>query len=219
MDNLEKFLPSVPKIEDQHLKKLIEIIGINTQPIYVDIKPDRNAIINECFPNVSEKIKKEGGTRITGWQFWKTNNLIEAEFHAIWKSDSDNLLDVTPKQIPFKKILFIEDSERVYDGSQIDNVRVNISGNTLTDDLIYVCESLFKIENKGFRKFEYDLSKLKLSNKEAIIWKLLQEIKNGLNLMLCKGLTKHQICFCGKDKYKKCHGKLLPEIKAALSAD
>jgi len=209
MDNLEKSLPVVPKIEDQHLKKLIEIIGIDTQPIYICVKPERNAIVNECFPNVDEKIKKEGGTRITGWQIWKTQNLIEAEFHAIWKSDSNNLLDVTPKQIRVEKILFIEDNEHVYDGSQIDNIRVNISGNTLTDDLISVCEAIFKIENKGFRKFEY---KLQLSDREAMVWETLQAMKIGLSLMLHQGLTKHQKCFCGKDKYKKCHGRFIQDI-------
>jgi hypothetical protein len=216
MDNLEdisKFLPFVPKIGDRHLTTLIEKIGINAQPVYIDIMPERGAIENECFPNVNEKIKKEGGSIITGWQIWKTQNLIEAEFHAVWKSDSNNLLDVTPKQISFSQILFIEDNERVYDGSQIDNVRINISGNTLADDLISVCEAIFKIENKGFRKFEYEL---KLSDEEAMIWKILQDMKQGLSLMLYQGLTKHQTCFCRKDKYKKCHGRLLPEIKAAL---
>jgi hypothetical protein len=200
-------IPKVPAIEDKDVSKLIEAIGIDTQPIYVAVKPDSRALINECFPNVAEKIKTEGGYQVIGWQVWKTQNLIEAEYHAVWRSDTNELLDITPKPAPFSEILFLEDKGRIYEGSQVDNIRINISGNTLVDDLISVCEMLFKIENKGSRAHEYQLA---LGGEELKIWEILQDIKAGLSLMLSQGLTKHQECFCGQDKYRKCHGKFLP---------
>jgi len=206
----------VPNIDDLELKKLMVIIGINSQPIYVPVKPESNAIVNECFPNVESKIKVDGGSQVNGWQIWKTNNLIEAEFHAVWESKAKSLLDITPKHIPFSQILFIRDDEHGYDGSQVDNIRLNISGNALVGDLITVNEYLFKIENKGSRAFEYEFSLLRLSDEEKQILKILQEMKEGLSLMLAKGETKHQACFCGGGKYKKCHGKLLPSIKNRL---
>lgn len=76
-------IPKVPTLEDQDVSKLIEAVGIDAQPIYVAVKPDSRALINECFPNVAEKIKNEGGHQVIGWQVWKTQNLIEAEFHAV----------------------------------------------------------------------------------------------------------------------------------------
>jgi len=206
-------IPIVPNIEDLELKKLMGIIGVNSQPIYVVVKPEGNAIVNECFPNVESKIKVDGGSQVNGWQIWKTDNLIEAEFHAVWESDAKKLLDITPKPAPFAQILFIRDDEHSYNGSQVDNIRLNISGNSLVDDLITVNESLFIIENKGSRAFEYEL---KLGGEERKIWEMLQEMKGGLSLMLAKGETKHQVCFCGGSKYKKCHGKLLPSIKNRL---
>ncbi|MCK9396887.1 MAG: hypothetical protein M0Q44_15000 [Methylobacter sp.] len=206
-------IPKVPAPEDQDVSKLIEAIGIDAQPIYVAVKPDSRALINECFPNVAEKIKSEGGSQIVGWQIWKTQNLIEAEFHAVWRSDNNELLDITPKPVPFSEILFLEDKGRVYSRSQVDNIRINISGNSLVDDLISVCEMLFKIENKGSRAYEYQLA---LSGEELKIWEILQEMKKGLSLMLSQGLTKHQGCFCGRDKYRKCHGKFLPYVQGRV---
>lgn len=200
-------IPKVPTLEDQDVSKLIKTIGIDAQPIYVPVKPDSSALINECFPNVVEKIKNQGGYEVIGWQIWKTRNLIEAEFHAVWSSDKNELLDITPKLVPFSEILFIRDTRNSYNGSQVDNIRINISGNSLVDDLISVCEMLFKIENKGSRAHEYELA---LSGEELKIWEILQKMKQGLSLMLSQGLTKHQACFCGRDKYRKCHGKFLP---------
>jgi hypothetical protein len=206
-------IPVVPNIEDPALKKLIGIIGINTQPIYIDVKPEKNAIVNECFPNVASKIEEDGGSQINGWQIWKTENLIEAEFHAVWESDKKSLVDITPKPAPFSRILFIKDDERSYNGSQVDNIRLNISGNALVDDLITVNETIFKIENKGARAFEYEL---RLGSEEKQIWEILQGMKSGVSLMLARGDTKNQKCFCGRDKYKKCHGKFLPSIQSRL---
>lgn len=206
-------IPVIPDKEDQLIKQLIEAIGVDSQPIYVELKPDSTSIINECFPNVSNKIQKEGGSQVIGWQIWKTKNLIEAELHAVWKSQNDELIDITPKPVYFSQILFIQDSMRSYDGSQVDNIRINISGNALVDDLILVCKSIFKIENKGSRAFEYEL---RLGGDELKIWEFLQQMKSGLNLMLDQGLTKHQMCFCGQAKYKKCHGRFLSQIQNRL---
>ncbi len=206
--------PIVPSLEDNDLIKIIEAIEIDSPPIYVTVKPDKNSIIDECYKNVAEKVRNEGGFQVIGWQIWKTKNLIEAEFHSIWKSSDGEFIDITPKQALFHEILFIEDKKRFYDGCQVDNIRINISGNLLVDDLISVCEILFKIENKGSRVNEYQIS---LVGEELLIWKILQQMKSGLSLMLSQGLTKNQMCFCGSNKYRKCHGRFLTCVQERLN--
>jgi hypothetical protein len=206
-------IPIVPDKDDQLVKQLIDKIGVEAQPIFVELKPETNATPNECFPNVAKKIKEEGGSQVIGWQIWQTKNLIEAEFHAVWKSRNDELIDITPKPFHCSQILFIQDIKRHYNGTQVDNIRINVSGDALVDDLILVCESIFKIENKGSRAFKYELD---LHGDELRIWEFLRQMKDGLNLMLNQGLTKYQTCFCGRSKYRKCHGKMLTQIQSSL---
>jgi hypothetical protein len=101
-------LPFAPRLDDPQLKLLLDKMGVNSTPVYVDVVPDDGANINECFPNVSKKVKTVGGSRIIGWQIYKTDILIEAEFHAVWQSDDNKLFDITPKNIPCSKILFLQ---------------------------------------------------------------------------------------------------------------
>jgi hypothetical protein len=176
--------PEAPQLEDIHLEKLISKIKTDSTPIYVDIKAESEAAIIECFPN-----------------------------HGIWNSPEGELIDITPRTIPSQKILFLRDTENSYNGCQVDNIRVNISGNTLADDLIILYESKFNIENKGNRAFEYELH---LEGEEAKFHTLLHLMIIQVFIMLEQGLTKNQTCFCGKAKYKKCHGKLVQAIKNVL---
>lgn len=207
-------IPNVPdNLEDKWLLQLTDLIKSLSQPLFVDYKKEPYSLRNECFPNVDEKIHRDGGVRVLGWQIWQTEYLIEAEFHAVWMSSEGNLLDITPKPFPLSKILFIPDSAIIYDGSQIDNIRLNRSGNSVVDDLIKVCEAKFLISNKGNRAQEYNI---KLSGDEATFWDLLQEMQQGLPIMLSQGSTRHQTCFCGGDKYKKCHGKHLSHVLSRL---
>ncbi|MFK5891803.1 MAG: hypothetical protein QM504_01120 [Pseudomonadota bacterium] len=206
-------IPEIPELDDIYLEKLIEKLKTTSQPKYVEINPDFNAGVNECFPNVDRKIETDGGKKIIGWSIWKTEVLIEAEFHAIWQTVEGEYLDITPKSIPMEKILFIEDNNKKYNGCQVDNIRLNISGNSLTDDLIILSESIFSIENKGKRAAEHQLH---LEDDEARFYGVLQNFKINLILMIKEGLTKNQTCFCGKMKYKKCHGKIIKELKNSL---
>jgi hypothetical protein len=65
-----------------------------------------------------------GGKQHLGWAIWEWPKvLIEAEFHCIWESPGGELLDITPKDSPLDKILFLPDPKRKYGGVQVDNIR------------------------------------------------------------------------------------------------
>ena len=205
--------PITPNEDDIHLKLIIDRLNLNDKPLSVKVFPEEYSKIDDCFPNVQEKIKLDNGKRLTGWQVWKTEKIIEAIFHAIWESPEGDYIDITPKPFPMSKILFFPDKNKEYQGHQVDNIRINISGNALVDDLITISENIFKIENAGNRAFEYNL---RLTGEEATLHDFLTKTKSGILSMLNQGLTKNQVCFCGKDKYKRCHGRILSQLQTLI---
>lgn len=199
----------VPEEINSDVIKLVQLLGIRNEPIYLDVTPEPYSKVIECFPNVDEKISRDGGAHCYGWQIWKTEILIEAEFHAVWKSPDGELRDITPKQIPIPRILFLPDPEATYSGCQIDNVRINTTQNRLVDDFIELSEAIFRFENKGERAFDYEPS---LSPKEAHIHGTLNQMKAAVYLMIMQGNSRNSLCFCGSNKkYKHCHGNKLSE--------
>ena len=158
---------------DDDVKELISNINPGSTPVYLIVEPESFSQVKECFPTVEEKIKRDGGSSVIGWQIWKTDFLVEAEFHAVWKSPQGELKDITPKQVPVSTILFLPDSKMSYTGEQVDNKRINISGNELVDDLIEIMEAIFKINNKGERAFQ---NQIELSKEESISLETLSKI-------------------------------------------
>lgn len=204
----------VPELADEHVKELTMIVCPESKPIYVNVEPESFAEVNECFPAVEKKIEKDGGSRVLGWQIWKTKILIEAEFHAIWKSIGGKLIDITPKQIQFPRILFLSDSKAKYNCVQVDNIRLNISGNRLVDDFIEIAKAIYKMENKGERAFQYEVS---FSGKESQIYQNLKKIQVGLSLMIQNGKSRNSSCFCeSRSKYKHCCGKFISKQLKSL---
>ena len=204
----------VPEIADEHVKELTMIICPESKPIYVNVEPESFAEVNECFPAIEKKIERDDGSRVLGWQIWKTKILIDAEFHAIWKSTVGELIDITPKQILFQKILFLPDSKAKYDGVQVDNIRLNISGNRLVDDFIEIAKAIYRMENKGERAFQYEVS---FSGSESQIYQNLKKIQAGVYSMIQNGKSRNSPCFCNsRSKYKHCCRELISKQLKSL---
>lgn len=200
-----------PKNINQHVNKLVEIIDPSHEPLYVDVKVEKGAAISDCFQVVQQKVKNHGSKMIFGWQIWETNNLIEAECHAIWESPRGVLVDITPKEFPVSKILFVEDEYINYTGEQIDNVRLNKTDNPLVDDLITVCKCIFEFYNRGERAKLYDLSGV-LNSEQVGHLQYLKYLQQLISFMIEAGNSRDSACGCGgRKKYKDCHGENLVE--------
>jgi hypothetical protein len=105
--------------------------------------------MRECFENLKIKIKKDGGRIKYGWTIWECPHiLIEAEFHGIWVSPKNDEIDITPYWVNIKKILFLPDDTRKYEGKRVDNIRRSISKNPLVLQFIKACEEVFEFEEK-----------------------------------------------------------------------
>lgn len=196
-----------PKIEDKDVQRLLKKVDGTHNPVYLPVNPDAGAQIKDCFIAVQEKVKKEGGRMIMGWQIWKGKHLIEAECHAVWEDKNEELHDITPKEFPVNEILFVEDEKLVYEEKQIDNVRLNITSNDLVDDLILVCEAIYRFDNKGERATLYDLSSV-LTEEQYRHKEYLVMLKEFINAILSKNGSRKSRCSCqSRFMFRDCHGK------------
>jgi len=208
----------VPTEITEEIKLLLSKIGSKEEPVYVCCRPNPTAPQNECFSLVEAKLKAEGGERILGWQIWQGQLLVEAEFHAVWKTPTNELFDITPKPFPVENIFFVADPRAKYEGKQINNVRINITGNPLVDEFISVHDAVFRIKNKGNRAFQYRFSWLLyycffLTKKEKNALKKLNDAKPMLQMMASQGYTKKSPCGCGSGKkYEVCHGEVIKKL-------
>jgi hypothetical protein len=95
---------------------------------YVPVNTVTGAAPDDCFRVVGDHVRNAGGEMVLGWAIWEWPRVfIEAEFHAVWKRADGALLDVTPKRQPIRRILFLLDMRRKYEGRQVDNVRHPLS--------------------------------------------------------------------------------------------
>ncbi len=142
--------PRVPDKVTSPINRLINRIAPGEQPQYVKVLIESDAEINECFANLERRIKRDGGRIQFGWAIWYLPGiLMEAEFHAVWISPEGDLIDISPRPIQFKEIMFLPDSSIVYSGRQIDNIRIPLSKNPKVKEYIRLHEELFKIMNEG----------------------------------------------------------------------
>lgn len=196
-----------PKENDVHVQRLLSLIDSDLELIVLEIKPEPGSEPSDCTNIVEQKVKKEGGRIIYGWQIWKTKFLVEAEFHAVWEMpDGETLVDLTPKNYKgITEILFLEDESIVYDGKQIDNIRLNITKNHLVTHFIEICKAYFAFMNKGERANQYQLILNSVEQNELYE---IEKLREGVGAMLELGCNIESLCFCRSGiKYKLCHGQ------------
>lgn len=191
---------------DEISYKIIELCNMivpDSSPIYVSVCEDRTASMNECFPNVDKIVILKGGRRVNGWCIWKfANILIEAEAHAVWKDESGNLIDITPHNGGEKQILFLPDNNLVYEGKNIDNVRMPLTNSHLVKEYISLNEELFAIVASYKPHEMVDVEDL--PKQYFVICDRLHE----LGILFHTKVERNDKCPCGSGlKYKKCCGK------------
>jgi hypothetical protein len=77
-------------------------------PRYVPVINDLNGLYGWCSDGVLEKIHKDGGTIRFGWTIWEWPRImLTAEFHAVWVSPQEELIDITPKPHGEERIVFV----------------------------------------------------------------------------------------------------------------
>lgn len=138
------------KITDE-IRKLCRQLDATQVPAYVSVRPWGNSLRDRCFFNLPEKVAADGGSIQHGWTIWETPGLlIEGEFHAVWVSADGEYVDITPKRDGEKEILFLPDSERIWTGELVDNVRMPLIDNAITRRSIKSSKERFEIRKRSY---------------------------------------------------------------------
>lgn len=206
----------LPDKENVNILRTISALGIANKPIYVDIIPDINAITGECFLNVFNKVDTAKGEAVFGWKFAEYSFMIEAEFHAVWKTSHGNLVDITLSDDPkAKKILFVIDHTRAFDGKRTDNFRFNTTNNALIDDIIEIERAKFVLTDNAK---EVDATGRVIFNEDqSIKWEQLNLVSLTLDEMCRCNKTVQSKCFCNSSlSYEQCHRQNIKEFLATI---
>lgn len=173
-------------------------------PVYVPVRSESDANVDDCFINVAHKVERDGGTLLHGWQIWEwISVMIEAEFHAIWVSPIGEHIDITPKKESEERVLFLPDPTRAWNGKFIDNVRQPIVMTQLFKDLDAISKRLVILYNNAERVPEGILVDPKTIGP-------MEELKQVLGRLLNEGGNLDSRCTCASGrKYKNCHRKIL----------
>jgi hypothetical protein len=186
---------TTPSIITPEIRELCRSIS-EYEPEYVTVNAAPKSLVNDCFQNVDTFVKEHGGQRVLGWSIWqRANVLIEAEAHAVWKSSSGNMVDITPHTNGEASILFLADPKMKYDGNCIPNIRKALTLSPLVAEFIFLYDERDRIaaESKGNT---YTLS--------ADMFKRMLEIEQVFN----QRVGRNDPCPCQSGiKYKKCCGK------------
>ncbi len=69
------------------------------QAVFVQVQPAEGAERGHALENVARYAAQFGGSSVPGWCIWERPRVkLHAAFHAVWKSSSGELLDVTPNE-------------------------------------------------------------------------------------------------------------------------
>lgn len=200
--------PLTPHINSGSVNEIVKIINSGTEPIYISSRPIEEGPENECFPIVDSYIAQHGGTRVLGWALWELPGIfIEAEFHAVWQSPDGNFIDLVPRNDKTINILFLPVPDAVYDGFQINNIRIPLNNNSVIRDFIKLLDDKFEFENRGERRGVYGHIELSGSDAEEYMFLMKRigycEIEKD---KLHKPLGPYDPCHCGSgNKLKWCH--------------
>lgn len=100
----------LPRKDDIMVIQFCRDLCGDSLPIYVLVHPDTDFLPVQCFQNVATKINRTGGEIVYGWEVSQYPRVyLEARHHAIWKSPSGQLIDVTPEEFGMRRILFLPD--------------------------------------------------------------------------------------------------------------
>ena len=195
----------IPDADNKFVSELRVKLSLTSLPILLDTIPGADDEVRACFINVDKRVKSEGGETVFGWQFWEHPYMIQAEFHAVWRKPDGSLVDITPKDDDhIRRILFVEDPVRKFDGIQTDNLRINTTGNELIDDLIEVERAKYRFMNKDGR--DKVIGVVHLENDDARLWQSLNNLSAILAASHLAGGNIISPCFCRSGRsYINCH--------------
>lgn len=179
--------------------KIIELCNKavpEAEPVYVPVKAAVWSRLHECFLNVQQMVREEGGQQVNGWVVWQWANIaVTLEAHAVWESPERKLVDITPHDCGEGEILFLRDDAVVYSGKPIGSIRQALTTSPLVAELI-------ELMNERDRILCAAPGRLCKMPKSLLI--RIRQIQETLH----REVGRNDPCPCQSGlKYKKCCGR------------
>lgn len=150
-----------------HVLEFCLSVVADMEPLRIPCQPLAGKPFNECVVVVPEHAAANGGEQVIGWAIWERPGVfIEAEFHSVWKTPAGELVDVVPREYPFKAITFLPDPHRTYRGRQIDNVRKALVRDPDVVRFLFLAKRKTQILNEGHLADKYDITLDELSPRQ-----------------------------------------------------
>ncbi len=201
---------------DSDIIKLLRKIGTEYKPEIIPVIAESYAKEANCYTNVELKVAMDGGNIHYGWAIYKSLFFCEAERHAVWETNDEELIDITPNEKGFQQIMFVSDNVFIYEGQYVDNIRVNTTDNSIIDDLIIIYETLGRLYSYSKR---VDDENVIVSAPVMMLISYYQELQEAYLQYIYGGGGINKVCFCGSSKiYKNCHSILLKNNSKKINA-
>lgn len=207
---METFLyPVTPANLSRPLLALCEELVPGGTPQYIEAQPRANVPTKGCFQLVDGCVQTKGGASVIGWALGEQPTLfVEAELHAVWRTPTNELIDVTPRVPPTKRILFLADPSRSYTGQQVNNVRRALSKHAAVAAFLKAFDDEYEFMNRGARANQH--GEIKVTGAEAQEYDEIQRRKAAHYIEMLKlhpAVEPYDPCWCGSGrKVKWCHG-------------
>lgn len=186
------------------------------RPVWVQVVPDGTAQPRECFPNVRQRVKRDGGRIVYGWALWECRPIfVEAEHHAVYEASAGSeWLDVTPHMPTISNVLFLPDETAVYDFGTTRQ-RDNIRQSTVHDPLVSQLLNLYSNRTEILNQVPAIGGAVTLTGADAQdMTATLSQIKDLCEILarkyqaIPKKLGRNDACPCGSGaKFKRCCGR------------
>lgn len=177
-------------------------ISPDASPRLIRSLPRLPVIPNECFANVESHVRRFGGEAVHGWAIGEVPRVfIEAEFHAVWKTEQSMLFDVNPRRAPDRTILFLPQPELTFEGNTRGNIRQALVDDPAVHDFIEQAERRFRF----LEPHKPGLIPINLAE-----WKTAfpheQQIEAAFFRLVVHFRGNREPCVCGSGKqFRKCH--------------
>jgi hypothetical protein len=203
-----------PQTLTPEIEEFCEQLAPGSSPVYLDVEPTSWAQPLDCYLNVERQIAERGGEVQYGWQIWEWRGVyLDAEFHAVWKDPHGKLHDITPKNDPTLRILFLPDATRVYTGSLIRNQFYALGSEP--EVLEYIAASNALQDFWARPQVAQSVGVVRLTGTDAAEYrKLLERSQRARARLMAMPASKRLVpklgrndpCWCGSQmKFKKCH--------------
>lgn len=146
-----------PKLIKPYVRRFCQRVEPGAaDPAYIASRPLPNAPMRDCFVTVAQQVEHEGGDTVIGWAIWEWPKvLIEAEFHAVWRTPQGELVNITPYEVPIPRLLFLPSVRRRYEGRQVNNVREPLDRDPAIKRMIELYGLLFAELNRGELQYQH----------------------------------------------------------------